>query len=56
MMEDPSIAKTIQIVLPTWYVDYPSGPNRCGSGSEINQPGVTSFRVAIEWTPGALVP
>jgi hypothetical protein len=57
MMEDPSIAKTIQIVLPTWYVDYPSGPNRCGSGNEINQPGVTSFRVAIEWTPGApLVP
>jgi hypothetical protein len=49
MMDTPP---TIQIVVPTWYVDYPYGPNRCWTSNEINQPGSTNFVVAIEWTNG----
>lgn len=54
MMDSPA---TIQVVVPTWYVDVPYGPNRCGNTNEINQPGSTNIVVAIEWTNGGpLVP
>jgi lysophospholipase L1-like esterase len=54
MMDTPP---TIQVVVPTWYVDHPYGPNRCWDSNEVNQPGSTLIAVAIEWTNGGpLVP
>jgi hypothetical protein len=54
MMDTPS---TIQVVVPTWYVGAPYGPNRCGDSNEISQPGPNNIIVAIEWTNGGpLVP